>query len=182
VSSNVFIVVLGTTDRTDGHLLKYEVRDRRDPVGEPLKTVKPLDPKVPATTLVEQWRPERDGAVSRAATSKLAENVARTDLERLLRVRGQHQIHLQELASEPRDVRWPIRKNLEALDQRIKEVEKQLKKPEEARAAVKRSLDEIEIEERQRRLREARELQQRRNAPGTEPDKPDGGEQRRSAA
>lgn len=144
VSEHVFIVVLGFSDRIDAHVLAYEVRDRRpEHDGTPIKATKPLDPKVPTTTLTEQWRPEREPArVPHSEVRKMVENVVRADLERLKRVRGQHAVHLEELADQPRDVRWPIRKTIEALDFRIGEVEKQLREPERQRALKQRRAQE----------------------------------------
>lgn len=170
VSANVFIFVLGWGDRIDSHVLHYEVRDRRDERdATPIKAVKPLDPKVPPTTVVEQFRPEREpGKIPYVEIEKLQDNVTRAELERLKRVRGQHVNHLEELADQPRDVRFPIRKTVEALDFRIAEVEKQLRVPEEEKAMKQRRTDEAEAEARQERQRDAREVQQRRNAPGTQ--------------
>lgn len=175
VSANVFIVALGYGDRLDGELLHYEVRDRRDGRdATPIKATKPLDPKVAPTTVVEQFRPEREpGKVPYSEIKALMEDGTRAELERLQRVRSQHEAHLKELDDQPRNVRWPIKKTIEALSFRIGEIEKQLaapKRKEQLEDRREREAEEAEIQEQQRR---ELERMQRLYAPGSTKEKED---------
>lgn len=127
VSEAVVLVVLGHRTRVDSYVLLYEIRDARNPHADPIKAFKPLDPANPATTLTEQFRGEPEPEqVPRAEVTKMAARVHEAELKKLRRIREQHGTSLKELVGEPRDVRWPISKAIEALDRRIAEIERQV--------------------------------------------------------
>jgi hypothetical protein len=128
VTERVSLVVTGLHNPNVREIeVLYEIRDSRDPHGDRVKAFKPLDPKAPAYTLNGQERGEGEPEPpSRRETSKLAQEVHQAELDRLKRIRDQHGEHLKELASHPRDVRWPITKTIERFDRRIKELERLL--------------------------------------------------------
>lgn len=172
VTDRVRLVVLGThTPNVSEVEILYEVHDRRVDYADPVRAFKPADERVPIFTLggatVGEGEPQ---PITKAEATQVADQVHQRELETLRRVRRQHEANLEELASQPRDVRFPIRKTVEALNFRISEIEKQLGAPKRKTDLNRRRMAEAEEEESQERQRERREVQQRRNAPGTTPD------------
>jgi hypothetical protein len=125
VSAAVILIVLGHRTRVDSYVLLYEIRDARNPHADPIKAFKPLDPATDLTGLQFRGEPEPE-QVPRAEVTRMAERVHRAELDKLRRARDQHGVHLKELAGEPRDVRWSLKKTIEVLDHRIAELERQI--------------------------------------------------------
>ena len=146
VTDRVFLAVVGLRHLVSEVEILYEIHDHRSEYSDKSRATQPLDPKTPAFTLAQQWRPEKEPQpVSRAEATALADRVHAAELKKLRRVRSQHGEHLQELASQPRDVRWPIKKAIEALDRRIDELEGQTRTKRHAEDVERRREAEQEI-------------------------------------
>lgn len=123
VSSNVQIEVRGLRILVDSIVLQYEVHDRRAPVGgTPIHTVKAVD-RPQERMGGPQFRPEREPQpLAAREVRKLADRVREAELAKLERTRADLGRHLKEQADAPRDVRFHLRKTLEAIERRIENI------------------------------------------------------------
>jgi len=128
VTDRVRLVVLGLRVLVSEIEVLYEIHDRRIDYSDPVRAFTPSDEAVPIHTLgvavIGEGEPQ---PIPQAEATWMADEVHKRELEKLRRVRQQHEDNLKELASHPRDVRWPMKKTIEALNRRIDEIERQFR-------------------------------------------------------
>jgi hypothetical protein len=124
VGAGISIAVTALRTLVDEIVVHYDVFDSRSRSDvTPISTIKP---KESATERMggPEIRPEREPEwLHPRDVSKLANRVHEAELKKLRRTREELGHHLKEQASAPRDVRFHLRKSIEAIDRRIENIQ-----------------------------------------------------------
>lgn len=125
VSRSVNFIVTGIRQTLTEFVVLGEVHDtRRDPAR--FTTAKRLDPQT-ANFTGQEFRTEREGeGATPAEKRELNERLRQAELDRQTRTRDDLARHLKEQARAPRDVRYHLKKTIEAIEVRIGYLQKEV--------------------------------------------------------